>query len=79
MPNGKVKKICLVIGLIKKILLHKTNYFRKLHTRSETKIKFELDLSNYETKSDLKDATSVDTSKFDKRLIYLTENQILKN
>ena len=79
MPNGMVKKICLLIELIKNILLYKTNYFRKLHTRSKNKIKFELYLSNYETKSDLKDATNVDTSKFDKRLIYLTENQILKN
>ena len=32
----------------------------------KTKIKIELDLSNYATKSNLKIAVTVDTSKFDK-------------
>ena len=32
----------------------------------KTKIKIELDLSNYATKSNLKIAATVDTSKFDK-------------
>ena len=31
-------------------------------------IKIELDLSNYATKADFKKVTSVDTSKFDKRV-----------
>ena len=31
------------------------------------KVKLELDLSNYATKSDLKNATGVDTSKFAKK------------
>ena len=32
-------------------------------------MKIELDLLNYATKADLKDATGIDTSKFSKRLI----------
>ena len=32
------------------------------------KVKVELDLSNYATKADLKNATGVDTSKFDKQV-----------
>ena len=32
------------------------------------KVKFELDLSNYGTKSDLKNTTGVDTSKFAKKV-----------
>ena len=32
-------------------------------------VKFELDLSNYATKADLKGATDIDTSNFDKKLI----------
>ena len=35
------------------------------HTKN--KIEFELDLSNYETKSDLKNATGVETSQFAKK------------
>ena len=34
----------------------------------EVKVKVELDLSNYATKSDFKNATGVDTSKFDKQV-----------
>ena len=32
-------------------------------------VRFELDLSNYVTKSDLKNATGVDTSKFPKNVV----------
>ena len=32
------------------------------------RVKVELDLSNYATKADLKNATGVDTSKFDKKV-----------
>ena len=35
---------------------------------SEGKIKFELDLSNYTTKTDLKNETGIDTSKFVKKI-----------
>ena len=53
MPNGKFMMIHLIVRLIKKSIFIK-------------KIEFELDLSNYATKSDLKNATGVDTSDFTK-------------
>ena len=37
--------------------------------RSKNKIEVELNLSNYATKSDLKNATGVDTSQFAKKMI----------
>ena len=43
------------------------SYFTKPYTHSKNKIKFELDLSNYTTKSDLKNASGVDTSGFAKK------------
>ena len=42
-------------------------YFPELYTRSKTKIKVELDLSNYTTKYDLRNVTDVDTSQFAKK------------
>ena len=42
------------------------SYFLESYTRGENKIKFELDLANYATKSDLKNATGVDTSELEK-------------
>ena len=36
--------------------------------KSSRRVKVELDLSNYATKSDLKNATGVDTSKFAKKV-----------
>ena len=42
------------------------SYFPEPYTRSRNKIKFELDLSNYGTKPDLKNATGADTSDFTK-------------
>ena len=47
-------KIHLIVGLIKKIFLYKMSYFREPYNRSKNKIKFELALSNYATKFDLK-------------------------
>ena len=44
----------------------KMNYFPKPYT-NKNKIEVELDLPNYETKSDLKNATGVDISQFAKR------------
>ena len=64
--NGKVMIINLIVGLIKKTLPYKISYFPELpHSKDE--IKIDLILSNYVTKSDLKNATSVDTSKFPKK------------
>ena len=34
-------------------------------------VKIELDLYNFATKADTQNATGIDTSEFDKRLIYL--------
>ena len=46
--------ISLTVGLIKKILLYKMNYFPKLYSHSKNKIKVQLVLSDYATKSDFK-------------------------
>ena len=43
------------------------SYFPETYIRSKNKIKVELDLPNYETKFDLKNATGVDTSGFAKK------------
>ena len=63
----KVLTIHLIVGLIKNILLYKMSYFPVACTRSKNKIKVELDLSHYTTKSDLKKATDIDTSNFAKK------------
>ena len=42
-------------------------YFPEPYTYRKTKIELVLDLANYATKSDLKDATGVDTLKFAKK------------
>ena len=68
MLNGKAMIINLIVGLIKKILLYKTNYFPEPYNCSTYKIKVELDLFNYSTKSDFKNATRVGTSDFGKRV-----------
>ena len=44
----------------------KISYF-PLYSHSQNKIEGKLDLSNYATKSDLKNATGVDTSQFAKK------------
>ena len=54
MPNGKAMMIPLAIALIREIFVYKMSYFPEPYTRSQNKIKVELDLSNYATKSDLK-------------------------
>ena len=61
--------LLLIVGLITKISLDKTSYFPEPYNRSRNKIKVELDLSNYATRSDLKNAAGVDTSKFVKKLV----------
>ena len=40
------------------------SYFAEAYTGSKNKMKVELDLSNYATKFDLKNAASIDTSDF---------------
>ena len=60
MSNGKVMITNLIVGLIKQTLLYKVSYFPEpAHSKNE--IKFELDLSNYPTKTDLKSTTGVGT------------------
>ena len=54
----------LTVALIRKISLYKMSYFPKPYTRSKNKIKVELDLSNYATKCDSKNAAGVDASYF---------------
>ena len=63
-------RILLTVGLIKKISLYRMSHFLEPYTCSKIKIKIELDLSNYGTNSDLKQANGVDTSKFAKK-VYL--------
>ena len=54
MWSRKTMLISLTVGLIKKILLYKMNYFPKLSSHSKNKIKVQLVLSDYATKSDFK-------------------------
>ena len=56
----------LMVGLL--ISLYNMRYFAEPYNRSKSKIKVELNLYNYATKSDLKTATPVDISKFGKEL-----------
>ena len=58
--------IYLKVRIVKKILLYKFSYFSEPYTRDKNK-KVELDLSNYATKFDLKNATGLDTSKLAKK------------
>ena len=57
----------LTVGLIRKISLHKMNYFPEPYTHSKNKIKVELALSNYATKCDLKNPAGFDASNFAKK------------
>ena len=68
MLSGKVMIIRVIVGLIKTISLCKMSYFSEPYTCNKNKIKVELDLSNYVTKSDLKNTTGVDTSNFAKKM-----------
>ena len=44
------------------------NYMLKRHNINSVKLKVELDLSNYETKTDLKNTTGIDKSSFAKKI-----------
>ena len=66
--SGNVMIFHLIVRKIKKIFLYKISYFPEPYIHSKSKIKVELDLSNYTTKSDLKSATGVDASKIAKKV-----------
>ena len=65
MLNGRVMMIGLIVGLIKRTLYKMIQYFSKPCNRFGRNVKVELDLSNYETKADLKGANGVDMSKLE--------------
>ena len=71
MSNEKAAMTILTVGLIKKIKLYKMSYFpeRLIHIKNEIEVDF--DLSNYATKSDLKNAIDADTLEFCKKMIWL--------
>ena len=67
MPNGKVMILHLIVELIKRIFLYKIIYFPP-YGHSKNEIKIDLDSCSYLTKSDIKNGTGVDKSKFAKKL-----------
>ena len=78
MSNGKVMITILFAGQIAKILLQKMSYFPNSYTCSKNKEKVELVLSNYATKSDLKNAAGFHTSKFAKEVEELDKDKLAK-
>ena len=55
MSNGKAMIIHLIIVLLKKMLLYRmSQYFAELNDYFDRNVKFELDLSNYAIRTDLK-------------------------
>ena len=71
MSNEKAAMTIFTVGLIKKIKLYKMSYFpeRLIHMKNEIEVDF--DLSNYATKSDLKNAIDADTLEFCKKMVWL--------
>ena len=55
--------IHLIVGLIKRTLYKTSQYFPKPYGSFGGNINVKVDLSNYATKAELKNATGVDTSK----------------
>ena len=55
--------IHLIVGLIKKTLYKMSQYFPKPYKSFGGNINVKVDLSNYATKTNLKNATGIDTSK----------------
>ena len=55
--------ILLAVGFIKKVQLYKISYFAESFI-GKYKMEVELDLSNYATKSDIKNTTEDDTLQF---------------
>ena len=69
MSNGKVMIVRLIVGLIKKtywnfITQKMSQYFPKPYELFGRDINVKVDLSNYPTKTNLKNVTHVDTSSF---------------
>ena len=64
MSNGKDTIIHLIAGLIKKTWYKMIQYFPKPFRSFRGNINVKVDLSNYATKTDLKNVTHVDTSSF---------------
>ena len=63
MLNGKDMIILLIVGLIKKTLYEISQYFPKPYKNFGGNINVKVDLSNYATKTDLRNATGIGTSK----------------
>ena len=64
MSNGKDMIIVLIVGLIKRSHTKMGQYFPKSFRSFGRNINVKVDLSNYATKTDLKNVTYVDTSSF---------------
>ena len=56
--------IHLIVGLIKKILYKMSQYFPKLYEPFGRNFNVKMDLSNYATKTNIKNITHADTSGF---------------
>ena len=69
MLNEKEAIIRLIDGLTKKRYINEGLFSRtKIFRGERERVKVELDLSNYTAKSELKNTTGVDTSKFSKEI-----------
>ena len=87
MLNGKATIILLTVGLIKKDIIHIKWVILEQYNSSKNKMKVKLNLPNYATKSDFKNATGVVTSNFAKKSdlaslksdVYELDNDKLKN
>ena len=65
MSNGKDMIIQLIVGLIKRPCIKMSQYFPKpFNSHFADSIKVKIDLSNYATKTDIKNVSHVDTSSF---------------
>ena len=64
MSNRKVMIIHLIVGLIKKTPHNMSWYFPKLYRKVWGNINVKVDLCNYATKLELKEATGIDTTSF---------------
>ena len=62
--KGCVRLIRLILGLIEKTLYKMIQYFPKLFKNFGGNINVKLNLTNYATKTDLKNIANVDTSNF---------------
>ena len=60
--------IHLIVIEIKEISLYEISYFPEPYSRNKSKIEVDLNLSNYATKSNLKNTASPDTSNFAKKV-----------